>query len=82
MDSDTFRYVLSGLCVIIITIIGVMWRDMVARQSKTDARVQRIDKAVTADLRGLIFRIRRIEDHLGLPPLINELSAMDDDTYG
>lgn len=78
MDVDSFRYVLAGLCVTIIGILGIMWRDMVARQSRIDSRVQKIDKAVALDLRGLSFRIRRIEQHLGLPPLISEISAMDD----
>ena len=83
MDAETFRWIASGAFVTIMGLLGVIWGSASRQLARLQVGIRRIDKAVALDLRGLSFRISRIETHLNLPPLLNHLNAMDDeDTLG
>ena len=80
MDADTFRWIFASLAGAIFTLIGMLWRDVVRRLAKVQETARKIDRNVLIDLRGLEFRIGRLEAHAGLPPLINRRMESDDDT--
>lgn len=82
MDAELFRWAAAGAFGIITALLAVIWRSASQQLELLQASVRKIDKAVALDLRGLSFRLSRIEDHLNLPPLLHHISSMDEDSLG
>jgi hypothetical protein len=82
MDAETFRWAAAGAFGLITALLAIIWRSASAQLELLQTTVRKIDKAVALDLRGLSFRISRVENHLNLPPLIHHISSMDEDTLG
>lgn len=66
MEAELFRWIIGSLSVVIIALLGVIWKNLLHEIGLVHVKVGELDKIVKLDLRGLEVRITRIETHLNI----------------